>query len=530
MLLTKKYIIALALIAVILVSVLSLYYLLLPRVFRTPVIAVVKVYGYLITDSDRELYIKVFEEIRRNDTYRGVVILVNSPGGYASIVEEIYFLMREVAQRKPLIVVIDGIAASGGYYVSLASDYIIASPTSFVGNIGAIALAPSIIIPSELILESGPYKYTGFSYKNYSKVLKVAAENFVNKVLERREGKIKVSKEELLKGKLYPGTVAKAIGLVDELGGLPQAIAKIRERTGIRDYVLVDVTKLVKEKYVLTAYGELLWKNSTTLKASELIEMGKTPLPVLYLSPYWITDNNTEKIGELVSKYLFKSLKTTDYSKTLVIDLSHRNLFIPQLMTYFWGKLIENNIRVLFVEENLASILEKRPLALMIFTPARPYSEEEVDAIIKYLSNGGKLILVYDPAYALPTYLNELSIKLGLYFAEGYLYDMYNHYGIYRNIKVSVQSDNSTLLKNIHALVLFTASQIYCNESLFKVQTYNTTVHSFLEEQGYYTVIVVKKNTVALGDSSFLLDPYLSIADNKKFVENLVQYIRGEEK
>jgi len=517
----KKVVLGAVGVALIVLSVFSVYFFVIPVLTKPQVIAVVKVYGYIISDSDRELYLRVFNEIERNDSYVAVIVLVNSPGGYASIVEEIYFLLRKISEKKPLVVVIDGIAASGGYYVSLSSDYIVASPTSFVGNIGVIALAPSIIVPSEVVYESGPYKYAGFSYKDFPKVVERAADNFVNRVLERREGRLKVTKEELLLGKLYPGTTAKELGLVDDVGGIPQAIAKISEKVYLRKYVLVDVTALVEKRYGVVGYGAKLWKNRTLLNLSTLVEVNREPLSLLYLSPFYVVDDSAKLLEKMVSRYTYAK---ESYSSTVAIDVSHGNLFVPPLMTYFFGKITEKGMKVSFIEKDLCSALKENPRALIVFTPTKPYSEKEIDCIKEYVKRGGLLILLYDPAYALPTDMNILSTEFGIFFAAGYIYDMYHHYGIYRNIEAYPVDKSHPLLANITTLVFLTAAHIYSNATPL-VQTYNTSVHNLLETPGKYTVVVAAKNVIVVGDSSILLDPYLSIADNKKLVDNLVQII-----
>jgi len=517
----KKILLGAIVITIVAASVFSIYYVVIPALTKPQIIAVVKVYGYLVSDSDRELYLRVFNEIERNDSYVAVIVLVNSPGGYASIVEEIYFLLRQISEKRPLIVVIDGIAASGGYYVSLASDYIIASPTSFVGNIGVIALAPSIIVPSEIIYESGPYKYAGFSYKEFPMVIEKAASNFVDKVIKRRKGKLKATREELLLGKLYPGTTAKELGLVDDVGGIPQAIAKISERIHLRKYILVDITALIEKRYGISGYGTKLWENRTLLNLSTLAKVNREPLSVLYLSPFYVIDDSATIVKKLVSKYAFA--KETS-SNAIAIDTAHGNLFVPPLMTYFFGKITEKGLKISFIEKDLCSALEKKPRALIVFTPTRPYTEKEINCIKKYVKEGGLLILVYDPAYTLPTQMNMLSTEFGIFFATGYIYDMYHRHGIYRNIEARVTNHKHPLTLNISTLIFFTAAHIYSNATPL-AKSFNTSVHNLLEIPGEYTVIVAAKNVIAIGDSSILLDPYLSIADNRKLVDNIIRLI-----
>ena len=145
---TLKYILA----VVVIIALLSTI-LLYVKTHTTGLVGVLYVRGYIISESDRDFYLKAVEESLKNDSIKAVVVKINSGGGVAQLCEEIYGALKRLAGKKPVITYVDGLAASGGYMIALAGEKIYASPSSFVGNVGVIAFPPPIVLPSEAIIE-----------------------------------------------------------------------------------------------------------------------------------------------------------------------------------------------------------------------------------------------------------------------------------------------------------------------------------------------------------------------------------------
>ncbi len=203
-------------------------------------------FGGAATGSD-----DVVDEIERaieDDSTKGILLRVNSPGGSAAGSQEIYnAIVRAKKAGKPVIVSMADVAASGGYYVSAPADVIFADPATITGSIGVIAihqdmsgLYSKIGVKSETI-KSGKLKDmfqpTGPLSDDARAVMKAMItqvfDQFVKAVAEGR--KMKRSKVlELADGRIYTGEQAKANGLVDQLGGLHEAMTEAGKKAGIK--------------------------------------------------------------------------------------------------------------------------------------------------------------------------------------------------------------------------------------------------------------------------------------------------------
>lgn len=203
-------------------------------------------FGGSATGSD-----DVVDQIERavqDDNTKGILIRVNSPGGSAAGSQEIYnAIMRAKKAGKPVIVSMADVAASGGYYVSAPADVIFANPATVTGSIGVIAihqdmsgLYGKVGIKSETI-KSGKLKDmfqpTGPLSDDARIVIKALIaqvfDQFVGAVAEGR--KMKRSKVlELADGRIYTGEQAKANGLIDQLGGMHEALAEAGRKAGIK--------------------------------------------------------------------------------------------------------------------------------------------------------------------------------------------------------------------------------------------------------------------------------------------------------
>ena len=103
-------------------------------------IARVKIQGLIRGDIER---VEALERLGKSQA-RAVVLHVDSPGGTTAGSEQLHDALRKLAARKPLVVVVDGLAASGGYIAAMAGDHIVAQSTSLVGSIGVIFQFPNV--------------------------------------------------------------------------------------------------------------------------------------------------------------------------------------------------------------------------------------------------------------------------------------------------------------------------------------------------------------------------------------------------
>ncbi|MBE0430363.1 MAG: signal peptide peptidase SppA [Dehalococcoidia bacterium] len=184
----------------------------------------------------------------RTRAVRAIVLRIESPGGEIAPCQEILWEIERVRERKPVVVSMGGMAASGGYYISTGADSIVALPGTLTGSIGVIS---QVVNVEELLDRLGVdiETFKGGMYKDmYSGLRELTAEemeimqrmvdeyyeHFVSVVAEGR-GLSWDAVRALATGQVYTGTEALALGLVDELGDLKTAIDLAAELAGIED-------------------------------------------------------------------------------------------------------------------------------------------------------------------------------------------------------------------------------------------------------------------------------------------------------
>ena len=491
-------------------------------------VGIVRIEGPILTSSTAEEYVNLINEAIENDSIKAVVLLIDSPGGYADLIEEIYLDLLVLSKKKPLVAMAT-MALSGGYYIAVAAKYIIVHPTSYIGNIGVIGIEPPILIPSEMILETGAYKVTGFSRLLFPFNLSRALDNFVSAVMKGREGRLKLSQTELRRGKIYLGVEAVKNGLADGIGSLQNATSIAAEMAGLTSYRVVDVTLQRGQRSTSNTTSSLFrsewsWKDLTIEKIRSL-----HPVPsiyYLYLPPTAFTGNfSGVKEGKPIMP---------PSNGTVIVDMSHGNKISWLNLNVLASELVKKGVNLRFITE-WADLKEALPNAtcLIIASPTSFYSSEEVDQIGRFVEAGGLLLLFYDPAYEyidisrLFAPINSLASRFGLLYASGYLYDEKRNFGMYRNIYIT-DFKNDSLTWNLKSIVMFTATHIYSKNNGL-AWTSPDTFSSTAEKTGRYAVIASTKigsgRVIAFGDLTFLSEPYCYVEDNYKLIVNLANLI-----
>jgi protease-4 len=211
-----------------------------------PIIGTMRFEGLIVPPSVRQMW-NILEAARRDPRVAGIVVEISSFGGDASSSEKLYYAMAKFRQEKPLIVVIDGEATSGGYYAAIAANKIYAPAAAAVGNIGVWMSRPTdpMIVPD--VLSTGPYKLGGGSRFDNIRQLEMVKDAFVTTVLhERRQSPynpLRVDGSVLGEGHIYLGREALALGMVDALGGISDAIADAAALAGVEQYEVRDLTE-----------------------------------------------------------------------------------------------------------------------------------------------------------------------------------------------------------------------------------------------------------------------------------------------
>jgi len=187
-----------------------------------------------------------------DEDVKAVVIRVNSPGGSAVASEKIWRAVKQLTAKKPVVVSMGGVAASGGYMISAGADYIFAEPTTITGSIGIFGLIPNFngLLTDKLGITFDDV--TTNTYTNYMENLVLSKENskelqFMQSYVDRGYDKFltivadgrKMKKEqvnEIAQGRVWLATDALPIKLVDKLGSLDDAVKKAAELAKLDDY------------------------------------------------------------------------------------------------------------------------------------------------------------------------------------------------------------------------------------------------------------------------------------------------------
>jgi len=198
---------------------------------------------------------KAIRQARENDKVKAIVLRVNSPGGSATASEVIRREVELAVQLKPVVVSMGDVAASGGYWISASASKILADPTTLTGSIGVFGMVPNMkdFFGNKLGItfdQTMTNKYSDFPnvtrpLTDYEKLLferqieKIYAD-FLKLVSEGR--KMETAKvDEVGQGRVWSGIDAKSIGLIDDFGGLNDAIAQAAELAGISEYNLMSL-------------------------------------------------------------------------------------------------------------------------------------------------------------------------------------------------------------------------------------------------------------------------------------------------
>lgn len=197
---------------------------------------------------------RALRKLRQDEDVKAVVLRVNSPGGSASASEVIQREVRLLRKVKPVIVSMGNYAASGGYWISTYGDRIFAEPTTITGSIGVFGIQFDVKrLANDFGITFDSVKTGRFAdaltisrpktpeeLAVFQRMVDWIYGEFVGKVAEsRRLDRARV--EEIAQGRVWSGEEAKAIGLVDEIGGLDAAVEYAARKAGLgRDYRLVE--------------------------------------------------------------------------------------------------------------------------------------------------------------------------------------------------------------------------------------------------------------------------------------------------
>lgn len=167
---------------------------------------------------------------------RAVVLALNSPGGTVVDTEAVYLELERLREIKPVVTSVNGMAASGAYYMAVGTDYIYAKPTSQVGNVGVIGYLPPVPFVYEDLISTGPYKLWGSPRDTSLREIEMIKQSFFQAVKLGRGAALKVGPEVILRGQLWNATEAVRMGVIDALGTQNDAIHKAANLAKLLNY------------------------------------------------------------------------------------------------------------------------------------------------------------------------------------------------------------------------------------------------------------------------------------------------------
>jgi len=247
-------------------------------------VAVLPVTG-LIADS--ESTIEQLRKFSKDDSVKAIVLRINSPGGGVGPSQEIYEEVRKLKGKKVVVASMGALAASGGYYIACAAQKIYANPGTITGSIGVIMQFVNVkdliekIGLKGMVVKSGVFKDIGSPVRDMKpeerELLQGVIDNvhsqFIGAVAEGR----KMDREKVAKiadGRIFSGEQAKALGLVDALGNLEDAVAEAGKLAKIEGEPRVvtppkkklSILELLKEE-AISIIGDKLTENRIRLES-----------------------------------------------------------------------------------------------------------------------------------------------------------------------------------------------------------------------------------------------------------------------
>ena len=254
----------------------------------------------VIADSQAKFVERQFKTARDDAAVKAVVLKVDSPGGTISASDEIHRIVKKFRNDtgKPVIVSMQSLAASGGYYISMPANRIFAQPTTITGSIGVIATFPNVRGLMEKfgvdvkIVKTGPLKDSGSPLRamsaqeeaRWQEIINDAFERFLSVVVEGRKGN-GLDRDKvvaLATGGVYTANESLKNGLIDQIGYLDEAIAYAESQAGVSDTNVIEYKRLF-------SFSELLLGESSSARrpgiAGDLDGILRLNVPqVMYLS------------------------------------------------------------------------------------------------------------------------------------------------------------------------------------------------------------------------------------------------------
>lgn len=238
----------------------------------------------------------------------------------------------------------------------------------------------------------------------------------------------------------------------------------------------------------------------------------------------------------------------------VIIDLAHANNLQINDLAPLRDRLEARDVTIEAFEEAGPSLKSQlnRATALVVMAPVDNYTTEEIEAIVDFVDDGGRLLLAADPTRPVPSEdadepfpdllsvlfptsaipaINSLASAFGVTFYNDYLYNVTDNEGNYRNVKFSTFSDEHPLTQNLDTIVLFSTHSLR-SDGLSLVMGDEETRSPVRSGETDLTTVALTTNgqVLALGDITFLTAPYHTIGDNDRFLSHIADWLAIDER
>ncbi|KAF0095416.1 MAG: signal peptide peptidase SppA [Puniceicoccaceae bacterium 5H] len=224
----------------------------------------------VVGEVGADTMVQYLRDARLDPFVKAVVMRVNSPGGSATASEKILRELRLTADVKPVVVSMGGLAASGGYWISSMADTIFAEPTTITGSIGVISMIPNV----QGLAQDQQVNFEGVRTSRFADLYSISRprdeeemdmlqktvdkiyQDFLTRVSEGRDMP-RERVNEIAQGRVWSGRSAIDIGLVDQLGGLEDAVAYAAKQADMSDYSIRQYPERVTfETWLEQSFGQ----------------------------------------------------------------------------------------------------------------------------------------------------------------------------------------------------------------------------------------------------------------------------------
>ena len=247
-------------------------------------------------------------EVRNDRSVDAVVLVVNSPGGLATAGEEIYQQVKRTSDEKPMVAVVDSVAASAGYKAVLPADEIYAKPASTVGSVGVILQPPPPTGPIDGVITSGPDKIGGQDVRGYEHSTAVIAAAFSEVVMDHRGDSLELTREEVEHARIYSGLEGAQLGWIDGIADIQGAIQAAADLAELDSYVVTALPYRTEIAFLdRSTYAAADQPEQRLMTIDELVSPAEDRvLPEIYMLPATafssqsaatIAETNTSMVG-----------------------------------------------------------------------------------------------------------------------------------------------------------------------------------------------------------------------------------------